>query len=614
MNSLSQLNSPRARFVAGSLVIVAAAALAVSPQLIWGDSCGHDFDFHLVSWFDALNSWRHGIPYPHWTPSANFGAGEPRFVFYSPLTWMLGAALATVIPWPLVPVALTFVLLAGTGLATRALAREVLGEGASTLAGCIAIISGYPLFTAYERSAFAELAGGIWIPLVLMYALRTCNDPNTGPRISRRLSHGPVVNGSVVPLALAIAGAWLSNPTVGVMGCYLLAALALVVAWLLRSWWPVVRAAAGATLGMGVSAIYLLPAAWEQHWVDIHQVTEDPGQTLENNWLFARHADPALAFHDQVLHTASTIAVLMIAVTIAAIVVCKLLGRLPAERSWWLPLAIIPAAVLLLQFSLSDRLWNLLPELRFLQFPWRWLLTVEAPMAIFLAAALWPRTNRIRARVTATIVYSAIFTGITFAADKDLYQTCYAEDSVPSMIETLQAGKGYIGTYEYEPKGADIGRIPKNLPQACLTNGPNLELGKADADGNLVWDASQGSCDATFARFTAMPNISPDRIQIVGSAPHSGYLVVRLLSYPAWQMNLNRNPVAHVFVRKDGLMAVSIPQGAFVLTARWTATSDVVLARWISGLSVFALTCMSLYARSRRRRVKLWQARVSFEK
>src|SRR5260370_35729867 len=110
--------------------------------------------------------------YPHWTPSPNYGAGEPRFIFYPPLTWMAGAILGVVLPWRLVPLALTFLLLAATGLATRALARQAFNDGIATLAGCAAIFSGYALFTAYERSAFAELTGGFWVPLMLLLMLR----------------------------------------------------------------------------------------------------------------------------------------------------------------------------------------------------------------------------------------------------------------------------------------------------------------------------------------------------------------------------------------------------------------------------------------------------------
>src|SRR5215469_18902093 len=97
----------------GPAVVVTAALAAVVPQMVRGCSCGHDFDFHLVSWFDALHSWREGIFYPHWAPSPNFNAGEPRFIFYPPLTWMLGAALGAVLPWGWVPAAMTFLLLAG---------------------------------------------------------------------------------------------------------------------------------------------------------------------------------------------------------------------------------------------------------------------------------------------------------------------------------------------------------------------------------------------------------------------------------------------------------------------------------------------------------------------
>ncbi len=165
----------RHRF-AGPAIILAAAAVAVAPQLLRGNSCGHDFDVHLVSWLDCVNAWRHGILYPHWTPSANWGAGEPRFVFYPPLTWMLGAALGLIFSWHWAPIVLTFLCLAGTGLATRALALEACSETVATLAGCAALFSGFTLFTAYERAAFPEFTGGVWLPLLLLFALRdkTC--------------------------------------------------------------------------------------------------------------------------------------------------------------------------------------------------------------------------------------------------------------------------------------------------------------------------------------------------------------------------------------------------------------------------------------------------------
>lgn len=576
-----------------SAVILLAAALAVTPQLVGGDSCGHDFDFHLVSWLDALSGWRHGIPYPHWTPSANYGAGEPRFVFYSPLTWMLGALLGALLPWSLVPVAITFLLLAGTGLATRALAREFLSRDAATLAGCIALFSGYPLFTAYERSAFAELAGGVWIPLLLLYSLRDRDAsaavaPASNVSVWRR-----AFNRSVVPLAVAIAGAWLSNPTVGVMACYLLAALAMVSIWLSRSWWPVLRASAGAALGMGLSAIYLVPAAWEQRWVDIHQVTEDPGQTLENNWLFSTHADPSLAFHDQVLHTASMIVAVMIAITLGALLLCWFRNRLPGHRGWWMPLALIPIAVLLLQFPFSRPVWNLLPDLRFLQFPWRWLLIVEAPMAVFVASAVWPKGSASRRRrLAAATACGAIFLGLTAYAGRYLFQPCYPEDTVPGMLSVYRAGQGFMGTSEYEPIGADLSLIPMNLPQACLVSDAGIALGQSNQDGELVWDASQGSCETTYS---AGQSSGPEHLRIHAAAARSGFLILRLRSYPAWRVKLNGRTLESLPRRMDGLIVVPVPPGPFDLAVDWTTTKDVFFARWLSGLSVLLLTGCCLF-------------------
>jgi hypothetical protein len=317
---------------------------------------GHDFDFHLVSWFDCLNSWKHGLLYPHWAPSANYGAGEARFVFYPPLTWMLGAALALALPWTLVGLALTFLLLAGTGLATRALARKALGDGAATLAGCMALFSGYALFCAYERTAFGELAGGFWIPLLLLFILR---NRNPSAQAWRR-----ALDGSTAPLALVLAGAWLSNAPLGVMASYLLAATALAAAALERSWAPVLRAAAAAALGLGLGAIYLVPAAVEQHWVEIGRAMDEPGSMVENSWLFGQQKSPDLKAHDLVLYTVSMVAVIMIALAVAGLMVSWRRARLRGKLHWWLPLAAIPFAVLFLELPVSLPVWNLLPRLR----------------------------------------------------------------------------------------------------------------------------------------------------------------------------------------------------------------------------------------------------------
>jgi len=553
---------------AGPAVILLAAAMAMAPQWRYGYSCGHDFDFHLLSWFEALSSWRHGLFYPHWAVSPNYGAGEPRFVFYPPLTWMLGAALRLAMDWGYVTIAVAYLLLAGTGLATRALARQVLDDGPATLAGCVAIFSGYALFTAYERSAFGELTGGTWIPLLLLFALRD-RKPD-GPLMKRAL------DGSALPLVAIMAGAWLSDVPLGVISSYLLCAVALASALLRRSWAPVIRAAAGALLGIGLACIYLVPAAWEQKWVDVAQATNDPGSKIENSWLFARHSDPALELHDSVLLMVSIIASTMLAVAFAGLIVAWLRGRLKINRDWWVVLAIIPAAILFLQFPVSHLVWIALPKLRFVQFPWRWMVVLEAPMGIFFAAAVWP--SRRWGRIGLAIVCTALFAGATLVADHVFLQGCEAEDSISGMLTVYRSGAGSDGTDEYEPPNADDSLVPTGLPGACLVDEPTAELAPHSTDTNPIWDAAQHTCETTFpARW-----ISAERLHVSGNAEKPGYLILRLRSYPAWRVTVNGESAPQFDKRGDGLMAVPVPQGNVDLAIEWNTTGDVLAGRWLS--------------------------------
>jgi hypothetical protein len=586
--------SARNRF-GGPAVILAAAAVATAPQLMRGNSCGHDFNVHLVSWLDCANAWRHGIAYPHWTPSANWGAGEPRFVFYPPLTWMAGAVLGLIFGWHFAPIVLTFLCFAGAGLATRALALEGCQAAVATLAGCTAIFSGFSLFTAYERSAFPEFTGGIWLPLLLLFALRQRRGSST---------LCSAFDGSTAPLALALAACWLCNAPLGVIASYLLAGVALLAALLLKSWAPVLRAGVAGALGLAATAFYWLPAEFEQRWVDIRQATEDPGYNFENNWAFAHHPGPLLAVHDQILRQVSWIAISTIAVALLALAVCWRRGTLPAANSghwrlWWVPLAAIPTVTLILLFPVSRPLWHWLPEFRFLQYPWRWLEAVEAPMAILFAAAVWP--SRRWARRAVVIACAAGFVCATFVAGTAFFQACDSEDAVPSVLSAYRAGAGFEGMYEYAPPGSDRSQIATGLPDACLTADSVAVLGHADPGSDEpIWNAQENSCIATY-RWAGGRAANPEHLRLRANVSQPGGLVLRRLSYPAWSIQVNGRSAAALPRRQDGLIAIPVPRGPVDLRIDWTTTPDAAASRWMTGLGLLALCAVGWFERKQLR-------------
>ena len=591
--------SIRSKTWKGTLAIWLCAAVVVLPLLVRGPSCGADFLFHFTSWHDALNSWRHLIPYPHWSSSASFGAGEPRFIFYPPLTWMLGAALGWWLPWAYVPTAMDFLFLGLTGLATRGLARLFLSEAGATLAGATAIFSGYGLYEIYFHGDFALLTGGFWIPLLLLLVLR-------GRSASPSLP-GRVLDNGTLPLALVIAGSWLCNAPLGLMACYLAATLALIAAVQTRSWIPLARTLIPVALGLGLIGFYLVPAAAEQHWIDIQKLFIAPEHVIQNRWItFELMGPPHGLYPSQ--RARGVIEALMLLMALGGMAVVWRRGLWPrkdflASNHRWFALAVVPPAILFLMFPVSLPVWNLLPRLRYLEYPWRWLVVLQAPMAIFFAAAVWPTRRRLRPFAVAAC--AAVFLLAEFGAstNRHLFLACNAASSDPNSIAAMDGalqpdGAGVGGADEYStPPGARDDLIATHLPDACLVRDPSLLLSTVPSPRvpafyiPRAWSPALGTCEATFTATTGADQ--SERLHLTAEVAHPGYLILRLRSYPAWRIIENGRRVRDLPRRADGLIAVPVAQGPVDLTVNWITTPDVLLGRGLSAVSV--LLAMSLW-------------------
>jgi hypothetical protein len=176
------------------------------------------------------------------------------------------------------------------------------------------------------------------------------------------------------------------------------------------------------------------------------------------------------------------------------------------------------------------------------------------------------------------------------------------------MLVGYRAGAGSEGMYEYEPPNGDDSAIPTGLPDACLVSDPTIVLGKPDPDdpdSNPAWAPDQNTCQATFTQAGGLET-DPEHLSFVATIPHAGYLVLRLLRYPAWDLRLNGQPLpvdqlAAMPQRADGLIAVPVPSGPIHLTIDWTITRDVLYGRWLCAISVLLLASLWLYELRRAR-------------
>ena len=548
------VNAKRPWLLAWLLSLVTALAI-ISPFFWMGNASGHDFSFHVASWLDVATQWREGVLLPRWAEGANHGFGEPRFIFYPPISWMFGAALGLVVPWIFVPA--VFIVLTQTlaGLCSFALGRRLFPQrGALVCAVCYAA-NPYALLIVYMRSDFAEQLALAFFPLLFLAAAEVLGLFDPPARSARH---------SIVLLAITFALVWLTNAPAGVVASYSLAALFAWTALTKKSWRPLLHSTAALALGFGLAGFYLLPAAYEQRWVNISLALAS-GLQPSQNFLYAVIADPE---HNAFNRIASNTAVLMIALTgifAASSFPRSRSSAQPLKKSLWGTLVALSVTAAFLMLRISNILWEALPKLRFVQFPWRWMSILAIPFAVFISAAIVQKPAR---RYSPAAMIAAVLAILACTATYMVRHTWWDSEDVPVLLESLQSDQGFEGVDEYDPLGDDHSLLPEKLERVMVVPTP-------EAEAEL-----KSPTEITVQRWTA----EKKEMRITTREP--AVLKLRLLDYPAWRVEINEALVVPEQTGETDQITVPLATGSSRVLVRFIRTPDRTVGAVISVVSV----------------------------
>ncbi len=509
-----------------------AAIVLLAPSLLLGTLQSQSAPQNLTWAAQFSEQFRAGILYPRWMPDSFDGLGGPAFYFYPPLPFWLDSVVS-VLTFNALPTAYRLsldwaLLLWASGLAMhRWLAAET-GRPGTALVGALAYMAApYHLFVDhYMRGAFAESTAYVFVPLVMLGIRRAAE---------RRWA--------VVLLAVAYGGLLMSHlPTALLLSATLLPAYTVFRA---RGLARLVGPMTGGVLGLGLAAIYLLPALQLQGWISAEQFWTRFYRV--DNWFLiapARWPEPIIM---------QTIASIALAALVLAVTVCLFAWKNLDARFWTLASVVCIA----LLAGLVPWFWQL-PQIEKVQFPWRLMLGVD--FSLITALCLVPAHRLGRAEIYAYAAGAVLLVpGVSFgiaaaaaAVDRGLrHETVQGQD-----------------VKEYEPRG---------FPTAAGQSYADLGLGAVARVPPIACTPAATLCQATAARFGDM------QIEVEAGVPTE--VTVRRFYFPAWMVD---GPIAVLPTKPLRLASFAVPAGRTRLSLRRTA---LPIERWswaISGVA-FAL-------------------------
>ncbi|HEX6904251.1 MAG TPA: hypothetical protein VF789_31365 [Thermoanaerobaculia bacterium] len=540
------ITSNRSRGLAAWLTVALAWLAAASFLLRHGFPRGTDWALELVrmaQWRQALAEGQ--IP-PAWAPDLYGGYGSPVFLFYPPLAPAL-AAVGSAVAASLITLLIAVTGAAAMGLAASATTEDGERAGASRVAALTLVLQPYLLADLLLRNAQAELLALALLPLALTGLLGADRRPHRAALL----------------LALAVALVCLTHPLTALT---LMAILLAGGAFVLRraAGWGAL--AAGIGLGLLLSAWSWLPALVLGSWIrqgellrdrlDFHRNFLAPGQLIG-------HAHP---FSAGWLGPAALLCLLGV----------LLAGRLSgARRRAALAVLLGGAALLALQLPAATPVWEAVPWMPLLQFPWRLMgpLAVLSALAAALVFGAFAGSPRVRRVLEIGVLALALLDALPILrAVRPLPPDVSAGLERNLQPEAIRAF-GHRGTVfdEYLPAGADPALWRAGYP------GPLL----AASDGvrhRVVRDAGTSA-------------------EVEVEAPAGTVALFARWFFPGWTATVDGAEV-EVAQGPQGVLAVPVPAGRHRVAVRYRQPEIREVSGWLSLLGLAG--CVWLVVAGRR--------------
>lgn len=375
--------SNRWRYVglAAALVLgmVAAWPLLSTPGLV-NTRAGGDSPFLLLRFYELRENLRAGALPARWMPNAAFGLGYPFFNYYAALPYYLGALLSLAgagILWGIKLAQLAGFL--GAAAAMYGLAEELLDDPvAACLAAAAYTFAPFHMVNVYVRGdSLSEFYAFVFYPLILWSILRLRRQPTLG--------HTALLAVSFAGLMLTHnISAFIFTPLAGLV---FLGAAAAAPRARLR---VLLFGAAGFLFGSALSAWFWLPALLEQDAISLADMTT--GYFHYSGHFRASDLVQRTLFFDYTIDVErNPFALGGLQTGLAA---AGLLAVLLAGLRRWRRLVLGLGLALLAAYAIwpitpsSAALWERVPLLPMVQFPWRFLSIAALATALAAGAGL----------------------------------------------------------------------------------------------------------------------------------------------------------------------------------------------------------------------------------